>query len=34
VAIDHIADEANAEYDLNIGKLVKEYYKEVGYSNI
>lgn len=34
VAIDHIADEANTEYDNNIAKLIKNFYKEVGYSNI
>lgn len=34
VAIDQIADETNAEYDNNIRKLVTDYYKEIGYSNI
>ena len=34
VAIDQISDQANKEYDDNIRDLVKEYYKEVGYSNV
>ena len=34
VAIDQIADETNAEYDNNIRKLVTDFYKEVGYSNV